>query len=152
MSALEYIEPLIAEKCADMGFELFEARFFRAGSRSILRIFIDRPKGVTIADCEQVSNSLSLLLDVENFLNGRSYALEVSSPGIDRPLKIEREFRRARGREVTVYLREPCNGNMQFKGIIEWCEHDVLCLVCDGQTIELPLAAITSGREEMKFK
>ena len=152
MPSLEHIEPLIAEKCADMGFELFAARFFRAGSRSILRIFIDRPNGITIEDCEHVSNALSLLLDVENFLNGRSYTLEVSSPGIDRPLTTERDFRRACGREVTVYLREPCNGNMQFKGIVERCEHNVLYLTCEEQTMELPLATITSGREEIRFK
>ncbi|MBN1307235.1 MAG: ribosome maturation factor RimP [Chitinispirillaceae bacterium] len=151
MSSLEHLEPLIAEKCAEMGFELFEARFFRAGSRSILRIFIDRPTGVTIADCEQVSNELSLFLDVENFINGRSYTLEVSSPGIDRPLKKERDFRRACGREVTVYLRKPYNGKMQVKGIIERCEQDVLCLSCNGRAVELPLAAINSGKEEIRF-
>ncbi len=152
MSSLEQIEPLIAEKCGEAGFELFEARFFRAGSRSILRVFIDGPKGVTIADCEQVSNTLSVLLDVENFLNGRPYTLEVSSPGIDRPLKIERDFRRAYGREITVYLREPCNGRLQYRGIVERCEQDVLYLACDGETLELPLDRIMSGKEEIRFK
>ena len=152
MSSLEQIEPLIAEKCAEMGFELFEARFFRAGSRSILRVCIDRPKGVTIADCEQVSNALSLLLDVENFLNGRSYTLEVSSPGIDRRLLIERDFRRVCGREITVYLREPCHGRLQHRGIVQRCEKGTLYLVCNGGTLELPLDRITSGKEVIGFK
>jgi ribosome maturation factor RimP len=152
MSSLEQIEPVIVEKCAELGFDLFEARFFKAGSRSILRIFIDRPEGVTIADCERVSTALSLFLDVENFLNGRPYTLEVSSPGIDRPLKNERDFRRVRGREVTVYLREPMNGSSQFRGRVERCENEVLYLNCEGRTEEFPLDKVTSGREEIGFK
>jgi ribosome maturation factor RimP len=152
MSSLEQVEPFIAEKCGEMGFELFEARFFRAGSRSVLRICIDCPKGVTIADCEKVSNTLSLLLDVENFLGGRPYTLEVSSPGIDRPLKIERDFRRVCGREVTVYMREPFGDRLQYRGIVERCEGGMLYLVEDDRTFELPLDTVASGREEIRFK
>jgi len=156
MSTLEQIEPIIADKCSEMGFELFVARFFRAGSRSILRIFIDRPHGVeggvTIADCEQVSNVLSLLLDVENFMNGRSYTLEVSSPGIDRPLKTERDFRRIYGHTVAVYLCEAFNGKLSYTGTVQRCENGVLYLVCDGRTLEFPLSGIMSGKEEIRFK
>ena len=152
MATLEQLEPLIADKCAEAGFELFEARFFRAGARSILRVFIDGPNGVTIADCEQVSNTLSVMLDVENFLDGRPYTLEVSSPGIDRPLRQQREFRRVTGREVSVYLREAVNGKLCWRGIVERCENDILFLLCDGTTIQIPLGVVTSGKEEIKFK
>ncbi len=151
MSTLEQIEPLIAEKCAEMGFELFEIRFFKAGSRSILRITIDRPRGVTIGDCEEVSNALSILLDVENFLDGRSYTLEVSSPGIDRRLSQERDFRRVYGREVTIYLREPCYGRLQHNGIVKRCEKGMLYIFSDGEMLEIPLGKITSGREVISF-
>jgi len=152
MSSLEQVEPIIAEKCVDLGFELFEARFFRAGSRSILRIFIDRPKGVTIADCENVSTALSVILDVENFMGGKPYTLEVSSPGIDRPLRSEREFRRVVGREVTVNCREPVQGKTVLRGTVVRCENDILCIDDHEQQIELSLDQIVSGKEELRFK
>jgi ribosome maturation factor RimP len=152
MSTLENVEPLIAAKCTEAGFELFEARFFKAGSRSILRVFIDGPKGVSIADCERISHSLSDLLDLENFLDGRAYTLEVSSPGIDRPLRDEREFRRVAGKNVSVYLREAVGGKLNWQGVVQRCENGVLYIECKGASVELPLDLITSGKEEIKFK
>jgi ribosome maturation factor RimP len=152
MSSLEQVEPLIAAKCSDLGFELFEARFFKAGSRSILRIFIDAPKGVSIADCESVSNALSVLLDVENFQNGRSYTLEVSSPGIDRPLRTERDFRRMCCKTVIINLRKPLDGKVAVKGTVERCENNNLYLNDNGNYLELSLDLILSGQEEIKFK
>ena len=152
MATLEEIEPVIGEKCSDLGVELFEARFFRAGSRSILRIFIDRPEGVSIADCERVSNALSVLLDVENFMGGRPYTLEVSSPGIDRPLKTEKDFRRAIGRNVTVHVKNPDETTATRSGTVEQCEDGILRLSCDGAPVELSLATILSGKEQVRFK
>jgi ribosome maturation factor RimP len=152
MSSLEQVEPLISEKCSELGFELFESRFFHAGKRSILRIFIDGPDGVTISDCERVSHSLSVMLDVENFMNGRPYTLEVSSPGIDRPLKTERDFCRVSEREVVVHLNEPYRGKSQYKGVVERCENNYLYLNCSGDTLEISLDTVLSGKEEIKFK
>ncbi len=152
MSALEQVRPLVEEKCRNLGYELFEARLFRAGSRSILRICIDSPAGVTIADCERASNEISVLLDVENFLGGRSYVLEVSSPGIDRPLKTERDFRRILGKEVTVHLKEPVNGKSHCRGVVISCENNALDLDCDGAAVTLSLDQVLSGKEEISFK
>lgn len=152
MASIEDVEPLIGQKCTELGVELYEARFFRAGSRSIVRIFIDTPDGVSIADCERVSNELSAVLDAENFLNGRPYTLEVSSPGIDRPLKTEKDFRRIYGREVAVHLQEPGGSSSSLTGIVERCEAGVLYLACDGTTVELPLENILSGKEQIRFK
>ena len=152
MASLEEIEPLIAKKCSDFGYELFEVRFFRAGPRSILRVFIDKPGGVTIGDCEQISTTLSVVLDVENFLNGRTYTLEVSSPGIDRPLKTERDFQRIYGKEVVVYLSEPYNGKKQYKGVVDRCETGRLHLLCNDAAVDVALEHVLSGKEEIRFK
>lgn len=152
MSSLEQVKPVIEGKCAELGFELFEARFFRAGSRSILRIFIDGMNGVTIADCENVSSALSLVLDVEDFLGGKPYTLEVSSPGVDRPLKSEREFRRVVGREVTVNCREAVDGKKTVRGTVVRCENGTLYIENNGISLELPLDQILSGKEELRFK
>lgn len=149
---LEQIKPILSEKCSDIGFELFEMRFFRAGSRSILRIFIDSPKGVTIADCETVSNSLSEILDSEDFLKERTYTLEVSSLGIDRPLKTARDFRRIVGKEVTVHIDPSFEGKLQYTGNIKECSESTLTLDCDNETVDLPLNLIMSGKESIRFK
>ena len=152
MASLEEIEPLISEKCAEFGVELYEARFFRAGSRSILRIFIDRPEGVSIADCEKVSNALSVLLDVENFMGGRPYTFEVSSPGIDRPLKTEKDFRRIYGRDVVVHSAVPGGTTASYTGTVVSCDGGILRLSCDGATREIPLDTVLSGKEQVRFK
>lgn len=152
MASVEQVEPLIAAKCAELGLELFEARLFRAGSRSILRLFIDGPKGITVSDCEQVSNTVSLMLDVENFLNGKPYTLEVSSPGVDRPLKTARDFHRVRTREVTVNCREPVNGKLALSGIVQKCENNILYIEINGVITEISLDQILSGKEEIRFK
>jgi len=152
MASLEQVEPLIAAKCAELGLELFEARLFRAGSRSILRIFIDGPEGVTVANCEEVSNALSLMLDVENFLNGKQYTLEVSSPGVDRVLKTARDFHRIRTREATVNCRVPVGGKTVVNGIVHRCENNTLYIEINGVITEIPLDHILSGKEELRFK
>ena len=152
MASLEAIEPLIGAKCSELGVELYEARFFRAGSRSILRIFIDRSGGVSIADCEMVSTALSVLLDVENFMGGRPYTLEVSSPGIDRPLKTEKDFRRICGREVVVHVRVPDGTTVSHTGTVECCEDGILRLSHDGAAMELALDTVLSGKEQVRFK
>ena len=148
---LEQVQPLLAKKCDDLGFELFESRFFRAGSRSILRILLDSPNGVTIADCEMVSRSLSDILDSEDFFKGRPYTLEVSSPGVDRPLKTARDFRRITGKEVTVHMDPSFEGKLQFTGIIKECSDDTLFLDCENVKVDLPLNLIMSGKESIRF-
>lgn len=152
MSSMEEVEPLIGEKCSELGVELFEARFFRAGSRAILRLFIDRPEGVSIADCERVSNALSVMLDVENFQNGRPYTLEVSSPGIDRPLTTEKDFRRVYGKEVVVHAKTPEGKTVHHRGTVTSCEEGLLRLSNDGTTVEVQLETILSGKEQVRFK
>jgi ribosome maturation factor RimP len=132
----EAIKSIIVSKCAGLGFELFDLKLYQAGSRAVLRVTIDRAAGVTVGDCEMVSNELSVVLDVEQFLEGRPFTLEVSSPGIDRPLKTERDFKRAIGRFVILQM---C-GN----GLIE-CE-------IGEATVSLPVAMIASGKEELQFK
>lgn len=151
MALIDDIRPAIESKIQAMGFELFDLKFFNAGSRSILRITIDSPNGVTIGDCEAVSNEVSVVLDVENFSSSRRYNLEVSSPGIDRPLKTERDYRRIIGRRVTVHLSEEVEGKKTHVGEVVNCEDNKLTLKIGNITVEIPLSLIYSGREEISF-
>jgi ribosome maturation factor RimP len=95
------LDELVRQSCSEVGVELVECDLFQAGNRKILRIFIDRPTGVSIDDCAKVSRSLGALLDLEDLIP-TAYNIEVSSPGLDRPLKTTRDFERNIGHLVRI--------------------------------------------------
>ncbi len=148
----ENIRALVEAKLAETGLELFDLRFFPAGSRPILRVTIDSAEGVTVGDCEKASRDLSMLLDVEDFSPGRRYHLEVSSPGIDRPLKTERDFRRVVGRWVVLQMKPVWPGKKTLRGKVLSCSADRVSCEIDGVAVDLPIASIASGKEEIQFK
>lgn len=148
----EEIKNVIASKCAALGFELFDLKLVQAGSRAVLRVTIDAASGVTVGDCERVSNELSVVLDVENFMEGRSYSLEVSSPGIDRPLRTERDFKRVIGRFVTLQMAPAYAGKKTLRVKVTGCGNGVLEGQIDGTPVSFPVTLIASGREELQFK
>ena len=151
MRAVEEVTPAIEDKLHKLGLELYELKYFRAGKRSVLRVFIDKPGGVTIDDCEIAGNELSIVLDVEGF-SGKSYTLEVSSPGLDRPLTEQRDFRRACGHDVTLRLLEPLDGKRRIGGRLLECGSESLRLQRGDKTIDVPLSNVRTGRVEISFK
>ena len=111
------ITSLAAGVAASMGMEVVLVELKGGGNRSIMRIFIDQPGGVTLDDCERFSKRVSVLLDVEDFIPF-SYVLEVSSPGLDRPLTKEEDFQRFVGRKARVRLRSALAGRRNMQGRI----------------------------------
>jgi len=110
----------IAERVgASAGLEVVEVELRGAGNSRMLRIFIDKPGGVTHGDCANLSRELSTILDVEDAVPGGSYVLEVSSPGLDRKLSRPVEFERFTGSRVKLTTRQPVNGNRFFEGRLE---------------------------------
>lgn len=101
----------------DYGLELVDIEFRPSGKRWLLRVFIDKEGGVVLSDCENISRELSSILDVEDFIS-HPYILEVSSPGITRPLKTINDFRRAIGKLCKVITSEPVGGKKEIKGEI----------------------------------
>jgi ribosome maturation factor RimP len=150
MLSVEKAQELIERKLATMELELYEVKFFRAGPRSILRVFIDKPGGVTIDDCEKASNEISMLLDVEEFCR-TPYTLEVSSPGLDRPLTRPRDFRRAIDRKVTVRMVDTENRQKTVSGTVMAVTEESISLDIGAQTVEVPFSRIQSGRVEVSF-
>jgi ribosome maturation factor RimP len=148
----ENIKELIEAKLAEHGYELFESKFFQAGSRGVLRITIDAPDGVTIADCEKASKELSIMLDVEDFSSTRPYTLEISTPGIDRRLTTERDFRRTVGRFVVCQMAPEYAGKRTVRGKVTGCTAEKLSCEVEGTVIELPLQQVIYGKEEIQFK
>jgi len=108
---------LAEQVAASMGMEVVLVEIKGGGNRSIVRIFIDQPDGISLSDCERFSKRFSVLLDVEDFVPF-SYVLEASSPGLDRPLAKEKDFDRFAGKAAKVRTRLPVEGQKNFRGRI----------------------------------
>ena len=108
-----------------------------AGKNSLLRVYIDAPEGVTVDDCARVSHQVSGLLDVEDPIS-EHYSLEISSPGMDRPLYTLEQFEQFAGHTVQLRLRTPFEGRRKFKGILNGVEGDDVLLVVDNHEYLLP--------------
>ncbi|MCH9746018.1 MAG: ribosome maturation factor RimP [Proteobacteria bacterium] len=113
----EKITNLIDPVVKDMGYELVGVEYVASGKHSILRIFIDTEHGIGIEDCEKVSHQLSAVFDVEDPIAGQ-YNLEVSSPGIERPLFHIGHYQRFLGNDISLRLVRPIEGQRKFKGVI----------------------------------
>lgn len=119
---------------------------YHAGSRPpVLRIYIDSDAGVTVDDCARVSEQASAVLDVEEALKGK-YTLEVSSPGLERPLFTPEQFRRYIGHPVKVRLAWPEHDRRNFRGVLLSVDDPMIEVEVDGMAYELPLAAIHNAR------
>jgi len=101
----------------DHGFELVDVEYVKESGEFYLRIYIDKPEGISLAEGETISRELSPILDEKDPIQ-ENYFLEVSSPGLDRPLKKEKDFIRYKGREVELKLYKPLNGSKQFEGTL----------------------------------
>jgi len=110
----------IAERVASSsGLEIVEVEMRGGGKARMLRIYIDKPDGVTHEDCANLSREVGTILDVEDVMPGGSYLLEVSSPGLDRKLSRAKDFERFTGKRVKLTTRNPVNGNRHFEGRLE---------------------------------
>lgn len=128
-----------------LGFEMVDAELGGARQNQTLRVYIDGPGGVSVEDCVDVSRQLSAILDVEDPIPGR-YTLEVSSPGLDRPLVTPADYRRFAGHEVKVRLARAHEGRRNFRGrIVATTAEDVVVEV-DGERYTLPFADIERAR------
>jgi len=139
---LKLLEPAIEA----LGYELVELEF----PPHLLRIYIDREGGVTVDDCEKVSRQVSAVLDVEDPIAG-AYTLEVSSPGLDRPLRKEADYTRFAGGRVKLELALPKDGRRRYTGILKGCEAGEVLIEVDGALHKLPLADIGKARLVPEF-
>lgn len=127
-----------------LGFELVGVEFVRAGKHSILRVYIDKETGIDVDDCADVSHQVSAVLDVEDPIT-TEYNLEVSSPGMDRPLFKVAHYESIVGETVSVKLRMPIDGRRNFKGTLLACENGLISVKVDNDTFELAIENIEKG-------
>jgi ribosome maturation factor RimP len=147
---IKQLEELIKPAIDSLGLELWGVEFQSAGKRSTLRIFIDGPEGVTVDDCARVSHQVSGILDVEDPIT-EQYLLEVSSPGMDRPLYNLAQYQAYVGHVLEVKLRVPFEGRRRFKGILNGVEGDEILLVVEDNEYLLPIDYIDRARLVPQF-
>jgi len=137
----DLLEPVVT----GLGYELVEIEYQPNPKYGVLRIFIDQPEGIQLDDCQEVSNQVSALLDVEDPIPGH-YNLEVSSPGLDRPLNKVEDFERFTGETVKIKTGMAIDGQRNFKGRLCGIEGDDITIEFDGKQVSLPLASIEKAR------
>ncbi|RPI77952.1 MAG: ribosome maturation factor RimP [Desulfobacteraceae bacterium] len=130
---IELVEPVLA----DLGFELVDAEHTVNQGRWILRLYMDREGGVTLDDCARVSNELGDLLDVKDLIE-HEYILEVSSPGLNRPLRKEKDFSKVIGKKIKVKMSTFREGRQNYTGCLKAFNEGMLHMDVDGKETILP--------------
>jgi ribosome maturation factor RimP len=141
----------IAERVAvPAGIEVVEVELKGGGQNRFLRISIDKPEGVTHADCEMVSHEIGTILDVEDVVPGH-YTLEVSSPGVERKLQKMKDFERFTGKKIKAILREPVENSRRWEGTLASCADGLITLeVAAGKSIQFPFDQVEKAN--LKFE
>ena len=135
------LEAIVEPAVAALGYELVGIEYLAQGRHSLLRVYIDSESGITVDDCEQASRQISAVLDVEDPIKGQ-YTLEVSSPGLERPLFKPEHYERFKGNQVQLRLRVPVEGRRKFRGELQGVRGDDVVVVVDGEELTFPLQDI----------
>ncbi len=143
----ELVMPLIDEK----GFEFVDTEFVKEGNSHYLRVFVDKPGGITIDDLESVSRPLSDKLDEKDFID-EQYILEVSSPGLGRPMKKDRDFDRNMEKVVEIHLYKALEGEKEWVGQLKGYDEETITIeIEEGNEIKLDRANVSLAREYFEF-
>lgn len=142
---MQNLEPLFEPVIQSLGYELVGIEFNDGGQHGTLRVYIDREAGVNVEDCAAISHQLSGILDVEEPIQ-QAYDLEISSPGIDRPLFKQEDYERFSGQKVKIKMAVALNGRRNFKGELQGVsESRQIKIMVDNQVFELPLSDIAKA-------
>ena len=141
------IKPLFSDYLEKGGFVLVDLRFFKARGELIFEVLIDRSEGgITLDECTRLNRELGNVLDASGYIQ-ESYALDVSSPGLDRPLVTLSDFRRVLGKEVRIFLKEPVEEKIEYQGIIESVGEDKMAVKTETKTIEIPCEKVNRAKQ-----
>lgn len=143
-------ESLILPILERLNFELVDVEYVKEGSIYYLRAYIDKEGGITVNDCEVVAREMNDLLDKEDFIPD-SYTFEVSSPGLGRPLKKEKDYVRNMGKEVEIRTYRAINRSKEFYGILKAYDNDSVTIDADGEEICFSKADIALIRQAVHF-
>lgn len=149
-SLQERLETLLSPVVTALGCELWGLEYFAKGRGSVLRLFIDKPEGISVEDCERVSRQVSAVMDVEDPIQSE-YVLEVSSPGMDRPLYKLSQYQHSIGETIALRLRLPFEGRRKFTGVLTAVENDEIVLHIDDEEYLLPFELIDKANVVPRF-
>jgi ribosome maturation factor RimP len=141
----EKLRGLIGPVVSAMGYDLVGIEYRKQGRSGLLRVYIDHERGITLDDCSAVSHQVSGVLDVDDPIV-EHYDLEISSPGLDRPLFSQADFEQFTGHEAKVSLHGKLDGRRRFTGVLRGVEGDTLLMEVEGAQVRLPLDQIDSAR------
>lgn len=147
---LEEVRQAVEPNLQSQGFELVDLEYRRESQGWVLRIYLDREGGVTVEDCAGVSGEIGAILEVKDLIPNR-YILEVSSPGLTRPLKKPEDFSKYRNRLVKIKLHEALEGRKNFRGTLLGLEGGKVRLEIEGQVYDLPLQGIAKANLEIEL-
>ena len=149
-SVSQAIFKLVEPALRSEGLEPVDVEYRKEGKCWYLRIFIDKSAGVTLEDCQSASRLLEDLIEVENLIE-HEFTLEVSSPGLDRPIKKERDFLRNLNRRIRLTTFSPIHNNKIFSGVLKDFKDGWLYLECEGKILEIPMEVIAKAKPEIDF-
>lgn len=142
---LKKVEEIAGPVLENLGFELVERELIMESGRWILRLYIDKEGGVTIDDCSRASRSVEDVIEIEEIVPGH-YNLEMSSPGINRPLRFRRHFEKFRGSAIKLKTLHPIDGRSNYKGILDGMDGDDILMTVDGMKFRVPFAELAKAR------
>lgn len=147
---LEQLQAMLAPVVEALGYECWGIEFISQGRHSLLRVYIDHANGIQVDDCEKVSRQVSGVLDVEDPISSE-YTLEVSSPGMDRPLFTLEQFAKHAGEQVKIKLRSPFEGRRNFQGLLKGVEEQDVIVQADEHEYLLPVDSIEKANIIPRF-
>lgn len=147
---VQLVQGWVEEIIAGSELELVDVEYVKEHSGWVLRVYLDKPDGIDLEDCRGVSEVLDKKLDEEDTITG-AYSLEVSSPGLERPLKKVTDYERFAGRLVQIRTYRGFNGHKRFEGVLQGLEGDNVLLEWEGETIEIPLELIAKANLAMEL-
>jgi len=146
----ERLTEMLTPSVEDLGYELVGVEYVRAGKHSTLRVYIDQEEGILVDDCAAVSQQVSAIMDVEDPITNE-YTLEVSSPGLERPLFKATQYAEFIGEEVKVQLRMPIQNRRRWKGVISNVDGEIICITVEGKEERFALSNIQKANIVPKF-
>ncbi len=149
-SKLEQLQAMLAPVVEALGYQCWGVEFISQGKHSLLRVYIDSADGILVEDCEKVSRQISGVLDVEDPI-ASEYTLEVSSPGMDRPLFTLEQFAAHAGEQVKIKLRSPFEGRRNFQGILRGTEEQDIVVLVDDHEYLLPIDSVDKANIIPRF-
>ncbi|MCR9106729.1 MAG: ribosome maturation factor RimP [Gammaproteobacteria bacterium] len=150
MARDQKIAALLAPTVEALGFDLWGVEYLSQGRHSLIRVYIEHPNGISVDDCASVSEQVSGVLDVEDPISGE-YTLEVSSPGVDRPLFRLGQYPAYVGETIELRLRSAFDGKRKFKGVLTGLEGDDVVIQVDDHEYLLPYDTIEKARVQLRI-